>query len=355
MHPVSKELHQILSEHKATLTKEVIKKIREKELNQEFPFNLLNDLRGYINYSPFYFEAFAEAFANPAIDKLEKDTLEQVLGNLTRMRRYLLQVLLGAYLTKRFTQEEKISVLNRLAKILAKKKAQFFQDSLSKTTTIIDMLGLTNQDFTIEDKELTTRLFIKVRECVDFLFLGEHSISYQPLPPEEVEKYKIVVRKFNNLAYRNYLSPYRKLIVVDAYVEKDSVFNLDVFRGRVSPIPSYKEKRMTGFVLDGEKGSRSEALNLLQKVNSAVAEIQSYYQTLSIEELELEKMELYSFEISNLFDLLGREYNLSEESKQTILRNKKARKIKRDLEFDTYSDTYFYLLKQTLNWVLSLP
>jgi len=346
-------LVKLLSDHRQLLTNSVINEVRRTEIEQEFPFGLLNDLRGYINYSPKFFEAFAHVFLDRRVNDFSPDKLIETLGAPTRMRRYFLQLVIGAFLSKSFDEAKAISVLCQIASLLEQNWSKYQNAARTKALHLLNSLRGDSTLTSSQDKLQVSTLFATAREFLDFLFLGEHSIGYQPAPPQSIGREDVVIRELFNLRYGGYFGFCNSIAVIDVYQGESSNIQFDLFRGRITGIPPYQSKTLTGYTINGDLKESHIVPEIVEALHDAIHKRRAYYVQLSESELELEKMLLYSFELSNLYALLAKEYVFPEVAKNAILQNTLALKLKREYGYEYYTDLYFHLLKQSIDWALA--
>lgn len=349
---LSQSLKNVLTEHRKLIVNNVINQVRRTEFEKEFPFNMLNDLRGYINYAPFYFASFAKVILNSNFNKIDSKKLTQAIGSPIRIKRYLLELVIGAFLNKEYSIHQKIYVLDKITSLMNQNLSKFYYFSKNKAKSFF---GLCNFNVTItnQDKLNTSRLFITAREFIDFLFLGEHAIGYQPHPPQQIGKYDIIIREFFNLKYGEYFKLFNQMEIVDFYKAREYVFNFDLFRGKLSGIPPYHKKILCKFIISRKLHELPSISQIIEALNQGINKRREYYSKLSETEIELEKMILCSWELQNLHVLLNKKYVFPEEAKRSILQNKIAQSQKQALNLNYYTDLYFHLLKEAIDYFIN--
>jgi len=342
--------HLLTSYRSRLLTEEVIERVALLEREQQFPFSMLNDLRGYINYSPFFFRSFAELLLRSNYDSTKSMEFIPLLGFPSRVKRYALVFLLGAHLDTVFCWRDKTSAVNRFSELLPLCDAYF--DELYKRTMEGAVTHFTGAS-TTEQKLQHAKLSVALREFVDFLFLGEQQIGCETAPVQRVDQHAVVVRYFFNLNYGSYVD-LAHATLLETYGSMNAP-TLQNFRGRLDNIKDYKAITFCSEEIQG--CASNSVLNdhtLIENIARACSRRRELYNRLSVAELELTKMELYSLELKRFHEYVtGTVLMIPEDVRIAVLTNTTGQSKMEQYAAATYSELFFRMLGDAFSYLIS--
>jgi hypothetical protein len=343
--------HLLTGYRSRILSQEVIHNVTLLELEQQFPFSMLNDLRGYINYSPFFFRSFAQLLQRSEFDSDEIMALIPLLGFPSRVKRYALVFILGAHLDSGFCWREKTAAINRFSELIQLCDLRFNELNIrtveEAVTHYADTVSAT------ERKLLHAKLSVALREYVDFLFLGDQQIGCETAPVQRVGHQSVVVKYFFNLNYGNYIDV-TDATLLETYAIGDAP-SLHGFRGRLDNIKGYEAIKFCSEEIRGcNANSISSNDALIENIAEGCGQIRAYYDKLSVGELELKKMEMYSLELNRLHEYLtGTVLVIPEEVKIAVVSNATGVGKMKQYATATYSELFFRMLGDAFNYFLS--
>jgi hypothetical protein len=335
--------------------KDFIDSISSLESKKEFPFSLLNDLRGYINYAPFYFQAFADLLLHENFDREDPQRIIAILGFPTRMQRYALTLfVLGAHLNEHFAQSQKLAAIDKLVNLIILNQTTF-----SKLTEKIanEAMGRhrNNIDSSLDDdvKLKHVQLCIALREYVDFLFLGEHLIGCEIAKPITLDGITVVTRHFFNLdiSYQTKTISNARLIQIYDQTDAPDLYN---FRGRLDNIRGYKSIKFCYHEVDNLANPHESIDELISEIIKAMRGLRTKYQMQSEAHLELDKMRIYSVELARLHQYLkGEPYSIPDDVQKVVLDKKISSQKMLEYGKSDYSHLFFCLLTEGLESLLN--
>jgi hypothetical protein len=342
-----------LRNYKKRISREdVIASVRALESEKQFPFSLLNDLRGYINYAPWYFDCFARLLLSPDLGRCKLVDLLPYIGFPTRAQRYTLVLfLLGAALNEDFSEQHKHAAINKLTSLLSLNEMRFQELLESIAQEAINRQQEVALPIATESKLLHNKLFVALRDYVDFLFLGEHSIGCEISPPTFIGDQAVLVRHFFNLRYEAYYTSSDQVTLIEIYDSVDAPY-LYAFRGRLEGIKSYESMKFC-YQLDSHGAPDVSPSLVIEELTKAVRRLRGAYDINSEMQLELRKMQVCSIELARLYGFItGKVFTIPDEIERTILAEKISKEKMREYEASCYSDLFFMLLKEGLDHLL---
>lgn len=329
---------------------QIIERIRHREVNNDFPFSVHNMMRAFINLSRDFFRGFWIVYNQSYQEQLGQTSFYNHFGTPTRMYRYALFLLIGAWLNVDLSWKDRISVLLWITDILLYKIDNEVELPHLKARKMYDNLidGLNNNK--IQSIEIS-HLAVYLKEYVDFLFLGEHPIGYVTFPPYPIGQHALVLREFSNLTYGNLIQDFATVRIIDIY-DSSVIQNLsyDLFRGNLDGIPSYRERVAGQIIVDGNVIVESDQVkDMLNIIETMLQKRTDYYDQCSEEDLEVEQALIYSRELFS-FDCLPA--NIETDIKQSVYSNKTVNELKRQVHFETQTELYFAILEESINTIL---
>ncbi len=344
-------MRELLEEYKNDFIPKLSERIhREGSSPDSFPYSFLNVLRMFINYASYYFRDFIDHYLHVKELQNSSEALYKSLGTPTRMLRYYLVLLLGAYLDEHYTKKEKFCILNDIALIvLYKKKYESILNNI--TATLCNTFEA--DDFFCDNstKQITSQIAILAREFVDFLFLGEHPVSYTTFMPVKVNGNFLIIRLFRSLNYNGFISQFEELEFRELYQIDNPNFNFTPFSGSLSGIPPFQSKVAVIVYRDHERiKDYGELFDTYTILETSINAVTKRYNQLSIQKRELEAAISYSLEIAALDKLLGSAWVISSDAQKAILNNTLASSLLHERKYSNYDELYLNLVQEAISF-----
>jgi hypothetical protein len=322
----------------------------------EFPYSLINEMRGFINHAPFFFRGFSDLTA-AVTSPFASDRGHELLGTPTRMRRYLLLAILGAELDIMTAATHKMAVLADLFKQLDVKLSAADRRSPYDSELRTDLPRLTDlgsQNVSLDYRLLTSKLTAALTEYLDFLFLGERPLGLTVVVCRgEDRDSSVVVRRFGRLAYGSYITDLHEIHVLDYYPSRIDSLEIEGFRGKLAEAIPYTKKLASAVLLDGRPlGESGEVSAVIEKLSTAMARRACYYETRTASELEVEQQAIYASELNGLMNFYSFHPSWRGEMEVAIKDDLVAGVLRKEMHFDQYSDVYFHLLNRSIDHML---
>lgn len=326
----------------------IIDGIRQREIDNDFPFSVHNMMRAFLNLAPYFFEGFYRYYKTHELNNLDVRLVHKKFGTATRVYRYTLFLIIGAWLENDISWDEKLGLLNYVARVLDYKMSN---DVLLPREEFEKLSKLVSEEKKEKINSIDiSSLAIYLKEYVDFIFLGEHPLGYTTYPPTRIGHNTLVVRKFYNLNYKNLIANLKNVTIANIYdnsVEQNMSF--DLFRGNLYGVPSYKQG-ICGVVSINDK--QTEDLKQIKKnigdINKALKKRSTYYRQNSSNTLEVEQAFIYSTELTLMFD--GKlPTDIEENIKNVVYLNKIGDALLRKYKKNTYTDVYFCVLSDAID------
>ena len=341
-------LLQHVREHLSLLTQEVVGQVERSEVDGEFPFDRLNDLRAYMNFAPYYFSDFAAAFKG-SLQAVARSEVASALGTSTRMRRYFLLLVIGAYLKSEGNVEnDGIAVLRELIAVA--------RNRVPQEARHLDLLQgalrpVRGGDLAAWQPSAAIKLCGKLRQFVDLVFLGEHPLGYQAfLPPQAAESLGLI-RQFWRLDEGGFLSHPQEVSVIYLLGTGSAHSRIDPFTGEADPLPSQRDVRSMYVIADGDFVGEEMGERLCAAVDDAMVMCSGTQARLGASALEVRKMQVFSSEAIALSCLARQDLSWSPEVTRAIESGRTSTMLKSELRARTYTETYFRLLRRSMEWV----
>jgi hypothetical protein len=337
-------------EHLSSLTDGVVRDVERSEIEREFPFDRLNDVRAYLNFAAHYVKSFVEGLGRCRSQGVTQESLAQALGTSTRFRRYFLLSTIGAYLGEGLPENSRLEFLLELT-ALAYGRSPRSALPTSAPTARLD-LPERSGDIGWEPGAAAT-LCVKLRQFVDLVFLGEHPLGYQAFLTTMGRGKPALVRHFWRLDEGGFLVRPENVSVIYLLDKDKRLPRVNPFTGEAAPIPS-REDALPAFVfVDGLPARADAGGRLRETVDTAIARCSETQTDCSAAELEVEKMKLFSTEVAAVSLLAGRKYVLPTEAREAITTSRRANALKAELRADTFAEAYFTILKRSIGWLIA--
>lgn len=318
-----------------------------------FPYSFLNVLRMFVNYAEYYFRDFYDLYVEARDSIGAEETLAATLGSPTRMLRYCLVLVLGAYLDTTLSDTDKIAFLEELAQIAQRKVEARSQLDVETVARVLDTFA--NSDFhpDLRTKRLTSQLAILAREYVDYLFLGEHPLSFETFLPITANRYHLVVRRFGSLGYGGFTRDLHTLEVQELYQIDVPAFSFNLFSGSLRGMPPFRDKTAVAvYVNDDRVEGLTQLLAILDVLERSLDLVVRRYSALSMLERELEAARSYSLELVCLATRFGKEWNMSFEAREAILSSSRANRLLLERDKSDVGELYLGLCQDAIEWLL---
>ncbi len=325
----------------------IIDGIRQRELNNDFPFSVHNMMRTFLNLAPYFFQGFYKYYEDHKLHNIGIKLIHKKFGSVTRVYRYTLFLIIGAWLEKNISWRKKLDFLNYLARVLDYKMNHDLVLPHSELKYLRKLISKNNND-KISNLELSS-LAIHLKECVDFMFLGEHPIGYTTYPPSRLGKKIFVVRKFYNLDYQNLLTNLKTVTIAETYDAKlAAAISFDIFRGNLYGLPNYQQ-RIHGMVLVNNRPTTDALLikKIINHINRALKKRAQYYQQRTSADLEVEQALIYATELRLMFNG-NLPAALEKDIKEAVYTNKIGAGLLKKNEVTTYTEAYFRTLSNAV-------
>lgn len=343
----ARELERIFSEHKrGFLSRNSLRRNRDKEIEALFPFTVINDFRIFLNYAKFFFREYFNVCTSLIEEQLPSAKIYSSVGTPTRMKRYFVILVLGAYMCDDFTIDEKVEFLGKIAKLTESKCTTELRVNRKVAEAMLSDLKKQRTLDIVEKRELSL-LAVFLREYADYLFMGEHPLSCQFFEPTTISGSTMLVRKFDWLDYGQYIKRFSSVEIREMFPRKTQDMKFDLFRGNLDHIPPYWEKTAGAVFCDGHaiRAIQDESQRIMTELQQALFDVKKHYARLSEPEREVEFAYMYSKEIIGLNSLVNRRWKLPEDARRAILKDSIASNLKNESGLRLYSDAYFQTLK----------
>jgi len=334
--------------HLSLVTEQIVGEVERTEIEGEFPFDRLNDLRAYMNYAPHYFRAFLDVFEESSHQGVRRDLLARALGTSTRFRRYFVLLVMGAYLSETLSTEQRLRLLRELVTLAYERPRQHTLPS----GALEDIAEFARAKRAILWKpRAAAAVGVKLRQFVDLLFLGEHPLAYQAFLTIESEGPRALVRHFWRLGEGTFLDGPQRVSMIYTLKPDKAPPRIDLYNGEAVPIPTQIEGFDVRVLVDGVPAGDQMGAQLGLEVENAIAACSETQADSSASQLEVRKMELFSSEVTAIGLLTRRRCSLTREAVQAIQASEGADLLKSELQARTYTEAYFRLLRRSMEWV----
>jgi len=327
-------------------------RFREKELQSHFPFYLFNDVKVLMNLAPVYFEEFSSTYQE-ALHTVGPELLYKALGTPTRINRYLILLILGAYLHTS-SLLEKPYFLDDIASIMLQKASEFQVDNTTATAILSSLMPT---DFLPKSgKKSFAMLNALLKEYSDYIFLGEHPLSLHAFPPKIVSEYDLVILKYTQLDAHSGLG-ISEIEIEELFEAGKFSFGFDLFRGNLCSIPSFGSIVAAKLLIDGQRISNPQSIihdSLIPRLSEGLRKARQLFMGMSVRDLESKRAIDYCTELITIKRLIGDDGDISPRVRSVLKADSVATPTKERLSATTYCDAYFANIRQAFSEVEKL-
>lgn len=278
-------------------------RIREREIDKHFPFNIHNIYRFFISISDLFYEIYKNAYMSTNLNLFKYQNL---LGQPSRVFRYFHVIISGMHKCHgyNFTRED-ILLLSKLSIPIIKRIQTKSSINISKN----ELNKINNNISKYTDKKDVIKLAIYLREFVDFLFMGQHDQGFTSFPPIETDIGIVILRKYYNLS--SYL-PWNAINIY-TYYDKSNVTNLryDYFRSDIEGLPPPQNLLFANVFLPFENRfiNTVEIHKLINLIEKQIVMLKKHFDNLSYIDAEKSLGDMFCSELLNLISDLGKDKN----------------------------------------------
>ncbi len=225
----------------------ILPRIRKTELDSrglgpQYPYSRYSVLGMFLAIASSYFRAFHEIAGRAA----PNNDASQVAGTPVRMRRYLLLVILGAYLDEDLDVDEKRKCLEWTLSLYdaVLSKHEEYDEPLDEQYAVgPDFCG--RSPF-LQAYIMLDSLSILLREYCDVLWLGEHPISFEVRGPRKAGAFYTLERIFTQVDPLG-----TRIRLVECYSFRPRGVRIDDFGGSITRKPPRSQRSGVAVYIDG--------------------------------------------------------------------------------------------------------